>query len=212
MDDTKNALLSALSKLNSNDMFTIIAFNGESHLYSKSMELASNDAVERAREWINLNFVAGGGTNISHPLNTVHWIYAVFSKHEVPKIIKQWLILNQHVMYWTNESIYALLAEIIPQTMLHWFVLRLAFDVLLITLLIVLCPLLLRTIYLCICCLFCSGNRNSIRCSKFSSDNFPSYRWNCWRWETNLYYGKKSYDQWRVYMPSNLHFWYRYVF
>lgn len=70
MDDTKNALLSALSKLNSDDMFTIIAFNGESHLYSKSMELASNDAVERAREWINLNFVAGGGTNISHPLNT----------------------------------------------------------------------------------------------------------------------------------------------
>ncbi|KAK2412381.1 hypothetical protein QL285_047581 [Trifolium repens] len=70
MDDTKNALLSALSKLNPDDLFTIIAFNGESQLFSKSMELASNDAVERASEWINANFVAGGGTNISHPLNT----------------------------------------------------------------------------------------------------------------------------------------------
>jgi secreted protein with Ig-like and vWFA domain len=74
MDDTKNALLSALSKLNPDDLFTIIAFNGESQLFSKSMELASNDAVERASEWINANFVAGGGTNISHPLNTVYQI------------------------------------------------------------------------------------------------------------------------------------------
>ncbi|KAL5065768.1 hypothetical protein RYX36_027505 [Vicia faba] len=70
MDDTKNALLSALSKLNPNDLFTIIAFNGESHLFSKSMELASSDAVERASEWISTNFVAGGSTDISHPLNT----------------------------------------------------------------------------------------------------------------------------------------------
>lgn len=72
IEDTKNALLSALSKLNPDDSFTIIAFNGESYLFSKSMELASEDAVERATEWINMNFVAQGGTNISRPLNTVH--------------------------------------------------------------------------------------------------------------------------------------------
>ncbi|XP_027329904.1 von Willebrand factor A domain-containing protein DDB_G0292028 isoform X3 [Abrus precatorius] len=70
IDDTKNALLAALSKLNSDDSFTIIAFNGESYIFSKSMELASGDAVERATEWITNNFVAGGGTNISHPLTT----------------------------------------------------------------------------------------------------------------------------------------------
>lgn len=74
MDDTKYALVSALSKLNPDDLFTIIAFNGESHLFSKSMELASNDAVERASEWINTNFVAGGSTDISHPLNMVYQI------------------------------------------------------------------------------------------------------------------------------------------
>lgn len=72
IDDTKNALLSALSKLNPDDLFTIIAFNGESYVFSKTMELASKDAVERASEWINMKFVAAGGTNISHPLNTVN--------------------------------------------------------------------------------------------------------------------------------------------
>ncbi|KAL2960622.1 hypothetical protein AAZX31_17G046900 [Glycine max] len=70
IEDTKNALLTALSKLNQADSFNIIAFNGETYLFSKTMELASGDAVERATEWINTNFVAGGGTNISHPLNT----------------------------------------------------------------------------------------------------------------------------------------------
>ncbi|KAK7265454.1 hypothetical protein RJT34_33074 [Clitoria ternatea] len=69
IDDTKSALSAALSKLNPEDSFTIIAFNGDSYLFSKSMELASKDAVERAIEWINMNFVPGGGTNISHPLN-----------------------------------------------------------------------------------------------------------------------------------------------
>lgn len=71
IEDTKNALLTALSKLNHDDSFNILAFNGETYLFSKTMELASGDAVERATEWINTNFVAGGGTNISHPLNTV---------------------------------------------------------------------------------------------------------------------------------------------
>ncbi|RDX69847.1 Inter alpha-trypsin inhibitor, heavy chain 4 [Mucuna pruriens] len=70
LQDTKNALLAALSKLSHDDSFNIMAFNGETYLFSKSMELASGDAVERATEWINTNFVAGGGTNISRPLNT----------------------------------------------------------------------------------------------------------------------------------------------
>ncbi|XP_057420076.1 uncharacterized protein LOC130714201 isoform X2 [Lotus japonicus] len=70
IDDTKNALSSALSKLNPDDSFNIIAFNGESYLFSKSMEPASSDAVEKATEWMDVNFVIGGGTNILRPLNT----------------------------------------------------------------------------------------------------------------------------------------------
>lgn len=71
IDDTKKALSAALTKLNPEDSFSIIAFNGDIYQYSKSMELASNDAVARATEWINMNFVPGGDTNILHPLNTV---------------------------------------------------------------------------------------------------------------------------------------------
>lgn len=71
IDDTKNALQSALSKLHHDDSFSIIAFNGETYQFSTSMELASKDAVERAIQWININFVAGGDTNILHPLNMV---------------------------------------------------------------------------------------------------------------------------------------------
>jgi len=71
IDDTKNALSAALSKLDPDDSFSIIAFNGEIYKFSTSMEPASKDAVERAIEWISINFVAGGDTNILHPLNTV---------------------------------------------------------------------------------------------------------------------------------------------
>ncbi|MED6171012.1 hypothetical protein PIB30_036772 [Stylosanthes scabra] len=70
IEDTKSALSAALYNLNPDDSFSIIAFNSESCLFSKKMELASKETVERAIEWINVNFVAGGGTNISHPLNT----------------------------------------------------------------------------------------------------------------------------------------------
>lgn len=70
IDDMKIALSAALSKLDPDDSFSIIAFNGDIYHYAKSMELASKDAVERAIEWINMNFVPGGDTNILHPLNT----------------------------------------------------------------------------------------------------------------------------------------------
>ncbi|KAI4344623.1 hypothetical protein L6164_011828 [Bauhinia variegata] len=69
LDDTKDALSTAVSKLDQNDSFNIIAFNGESYLFSKSVELATKGAVERAIEWINMNFVAGGSTDILSPLS-----------------------------------------------------------------------------------------------------------------------------------------------
>ncbi|XP_054807551.1 uncharacterized protein LOC129309839 isoform X1 [Prosopis cineraria] len=69
MDDIKTALSSALSKLDPDDSFSIIAFNGEIYLFSKSMELASEETVGRAIEWIKTNFVAEGATDILHPLN-----------------------------------------------------------------------------------------------------------------------------------------------
>lgn len=78
IDDIKDALSDALSMLHSDDSFNIIAFNGECYLFSTSMELASKDTVERAIEWIKINFVAGGATNILNPLNKVLLIFHSF--------------------------------------------------------------------------------------------------------------------------------------
>ncbi|KAF5481678.1 hypothetical protein F2P56_002314 [Juglans regia] len=69
LDDTKNALSAALSKLDPEDSFSIIAFNGETYKFSTLLESATKEAVERAIEWINMNFIAGGATNILLPLN-----------------------------------------------------------------------------------------------------------------------------------------------
>ncbi|KAF6134885.1 hypothetical protein GIB67_002286 [Kingdonia uniflora] len=59
----KSTLSSALSNLNPEDSFSIIAFNGESYLFSSSLEPATKETIEKAIEWINMNFIAGGGRN-----------------------------------------------------------------------------------------------------------------------------------------------------
>lgn len=71
LDDTKNALFAALSKLDPEDSFSIIAFNGETYKFSTSLESATKEAVERAIDWINMNFIARGATNILLPLTMV---------------------------------------------------------------------------------------------------------------------------------------------
>lgn len=71
LDDTKSALFAALSKLDPEDSFNIIAFNGDTYRYSSRMELATEQAIEKVTQWINMNFVAGDGTNILLPLNQV---------------------------------------------------------------------------------------------------------------------------------------------
>lgn len=68
LEDTKNALAVALSKLDPGDSFNIIGFNGDTYLFSTSVELATKEAVERANQWIGINFIAGGSTNICAPL------------------------------------------------------------------------------------------------------------------------------------------------
>ncbi|XVF88913.1 hypothetical protein PTKIN_Ptkin19aG0089000 [Pterospermum kingtungense] len=68
LENTKNAISAALSKLSSNDSFNIIAFSSETFLFSTSMELASKEAIERATEWISTKYSVGGGTNMFIPL------------------------------------------------------------------------------------------------------------------------------------------------
>lgn len=71
LENAKNALLASLSNLNRDDTFNIIAFNGEVHLFSSSMELATNEAMLKAKEWASTNLTANGGTNILLPLKQV---------------------------------------------------------------------------------------------------------------------------------------------
>lgn len=71
LEDAKNALSTALHKLDPKDSFSILAFNSEVFQYSTSMVLATSEAIKGAIEWINDNFIAGGGTDILQPLNKV---------------------------------------------------------------------------------------------------------------------------------------------
>ncbi|KAF5743034.1 hypothetical protein HS088_TW09G01096 [Tripterygium wilfordii] len=68
LEYTKNALFGALSQMDSEDRFNIIAFNGETYLFSSSLESASDKIIEKAIQWVNMNFIAGGTTNIMIPL------------------------------------------------------------------------------------------------------------------------------------------------
>ncbi|CAL1404596.1 unnamed protein product [Linum trigynum] len=66
---TKNAICTALNKLEPKDSFNIIAFNGESYVFSSLLEAATENTIEKACQWINSNFLAGGSTNISQALD-----------------------------------------------------------------------------------------------------------------------------------------------
>lgn len=69
LEATKNALSASLSELTPDDSFNIIAFNGQTFLFSSSLTLANKETIEDAIQWIGINFVAGDGTNISLALN-----------------------------------------------------------------------------------------------------------------------------------------------
>ncbi|KVH94016.1 von Willebrand factor, type A [Cynara cardunculus var. scolymus] len=69
IEATKNAVVAVLSKLDQGDSFSIMAFNDQTYLFSSTMELATKEALEKATEWIGMNFIAGGGTNMSIALD-----------------------------------------------------------------------------------------------------------------------------------------------
>ncbi|KAJ4954091.1 hypothetical protein NE237_030923 [Protea cynaroides] len=69
LENLNNGLCAALSELNPDDSFNIIAFNGETYLFSSSLVLATEETIENASQWIATNFIAVGGTNILLPLN-----------------------------------------------------------------------------------------------------------------------------------------------
>ncbi|KAI3711511.1 hypothetical protein L1987_70049 [Smallanthus sonchifolius] len=69
IEATKSAVIAALSKLDQGDSFSIMAFNDQTYLYSSTLELATEEALQKATDWIGLNFIPGGGTNMSIALS-----------------------------------------------------------------------------------------------------------------------------------------------
>ncbi|KAK6911845.1 von Willebrand factor, type A [Dillenia turbinata] len=69
LKSVKNALLTALSKLNAEDGFNIIAFSGKPYSFSSHMKVANSEAKDSAALWINEELIADGGTNILLPMN-----------------------------------------------------------------------------------------------------------------------------------------------
>lgn len=71
LEHVKTSLQSALSKLDPEDTFNIIAFNDMSLSFSPKMEPATKETIDNAIQWINLNIVANGSTNFSLPIDQV---------------------------------------------------------------------------------------------------------------------------------------------
>lgn len=71
-ENAKSALISSLSKLNSEDSFNIIAFNGETYLFSSILEQVTQGAISKATQWLSDNLTTGGGSNILLPLKQVN--------------------------------------------------------------------------------------------------------------------------------------------
>ncbi|XP_039832733.1 uncharacterized protein LOC120693379 isoform X2 [Panicum virgatum] len=69
LESVKNAMSTALSDLVQGDFFNIIAFNDELHSFSSCLEQVNDKTIENAIQWMDLNFVAQGGTDIMHPLS-----------------------------------------------------------------------------------------------------------------------------------------------
>lgn len=71
LDSAKNAVLAALSRLDKEDYFNIIAFNGDTSVFSPEIVPVTEDAIKNAYLWINKNFIAEGDTNLFNPINQV---------------------------------------------------------------------------------------------------------------------------------------------
>ncbi|PWZ52369.1 Inter alpha-trypsin inhibitor, heavy chain 4 [Zea mays] len=74
LESVKNALSTTLSDLIPGDYFNIITFNDELHSFSSHLEQVNEKTIGNAIEWMNLNFVAQGGTNIMHPLSEINFL------------------------------------------------------------------------------------------------------------------------------------------
>lgn len=78
LEATRTAISAALLKLSPTDSFNIMAFNNNLYSFSTSLENASVEAVDKANQWLDMNLIAEGGTEISLSLNKVPIVHYKF--------------------------------------------------------------------------------------------------------------------------------------
>lgn len=71
LEKSKYKIAASLLKLDEGDSFNIIAFNKDVQSFSSSLELATEEAITNATEWMWKSLVAEGGTNMMCPLKQV---------------------------------------------------------------------------------------------------------------------------------------------
>ncbi|KAI3982473.1 hypothetical protein MKX01_006604 [Papaver californicum] len=87
LESVKEALFAALMNFNQEDSFSLIAFSGETFLFSSSLQLATTEAIEQATQWMQTHFVAAGGTNILLPLSQAMEMFSnTFESDSIPLI------------------------------------------------------------------------------------------------------------------------------
>ncbi|MCL7049426.1 hypothetical protein MKW94_029225 [Papaver nudicaule] len=87
LESVKEALFASLMNLNQDDSFNLIAFSGETLLFSSSLQLATTETIEQATQWMQANFVTGGGTNILQPLSqAMEMLSNMFDSDSIPHI------------------------------------------------------------------------------------------------------------------------------
>ncbi|GKV09798.1 hypothetical protein SLEP1_g21241 [Rubroshorea leprosula] len=67
LGSVKTAVSASLSKLNPEDSFNLISFNGEICLFSSKMEQTTDGSISKATQWLE-NLTVGAGTNILNPI------------------------------------------------------------------------------------------------------------------------------------------------
>ena len=94
LESVKNALLALLSKLDPEDTFNIIAFDGDYRSFAPSMELATKETILKATDWADINLVPKGGTNILLPIEQVSLLFLQFQ-----------LMIEFDSNYWISRQI-----------------------------------------------------------------------------------------------------------
>ncbi|GLU14226.1 hypothetical protein SLE2022_308090 [Rubroshorea leprosula] len=84
LGSVKTAVSASLSKLNPEDSFNLVSFNGETCLFPSKMEQTTKGSISKATQWLE-NLTVGAGKNILNPIEQAMKLLAA-AKDSIPLI------------------------------------------------------------------------------------------------------------------------------